>query len=200
MGDVLANQNLSRAGLVFEPDGLADRRTGDDELRMPVPGQEQVDVAAGHAHRHTQAHAPDAALQGIALREGGAHGERRRGGLPGVVVAANEQGDGVAAELEHLAAVLACAGEEGGEGVGDQPGDLLGAGLPAAREPLREAREAGDVAEGEGPPHTVMTGARTVGVLCQQGGDVGAQRGSGGVHRNGSVVPSRPRARAGCAG
>ena len=85
---------------------------------------------------------------------------RRRACTQGVVLAPEEQQDGVAAELQQVGMVGIGAPDQLREGGVDDAGYLLGA-LPAAlRERLGEVGEAGDVGEDERPLEALRTRRR----------------------------------------
>ncbi len=79
------------------------------------------------------------------------HPDRRRGRALRVVVAAEEQQDGVAAELEQVGVMRVGPADELAERGVDHARDLLGALAAALRERLGQIGEAGDVGEDERP-------------------------------------------------
>ena len=90
------------------------------------------------------------------------HPHGRRACAQGVVLAPEEQQDGVAAELQQVGVVGVGAPDQLREGGVDHAGYLLGA-LPAAlRERLGEVGEAGDVGEDERPLEALRTRRRRV--------------------------------------
>ena len=77
-----------------------------------------------------------------ASRSAAAHLDRRAGGLPGVVVAPEQQQEGITAELDEGARPLVGQREHGGEDAVEDLGELLGTDAAPAGEPLGQVREA----------------------------------------------------------
>ncbi len=136
--------------------------TGDDQLAVDPAHQEEVELAAVHADRDAQPHgagrrgAPPHALESLL------HAHRRRSRAQRVVLAPEQQQDGVATELEQVGVVGVGTADQLGEGGVDHAGDLLRTFPAALRERLGEIGEAGDVGEDDRPLEALCTQRRRV--------------------------------------
>ena len=140
-----ADDDLARRGEVLELEHPRRGRAGDEQLPVRLRGEEEMARAGVDAHRHAQLDRADRALGAADLLDRPLHvgGGARR--ALGVALAREEKEEGVAAELEHVAAVPLGDRDQVVEDRRDALHELLGARLPVHGEPLREGGEAGDV-------------------------------------------------------
>ncbi len=134
-----------RAALRIDDGGRS--RAGHQQLAVAPADQEQVDLAGVDPARHGQLHRTGGGLDPADLGEPGPHGERGGRGPGRGVLAAEQQQEGVAAELHERRAQLVGAHEQGGKRELDDVGDPLGALPPQHCEALGHRREAADVDE-----------------------------------------------------
>jgi len=163
-GGRVAEQHLARLGVGLQAHDLARHRPGDDELSEAVAGEERVDGSRGDRGRRPQRHDACVGAHAAERRHRALHVPCGSAGAAGVVAAAEEQKQRVAAELQRVAAELPRGADERGEHAVERVDELLDAGLAALGQAFGQRCEAGDVEEQEAavllPP-----GARGVG--CQ---------------------------------
>src|SRR4029079_9101930 len=111
--------------------------------------QEEVERVRVDADVHLQRHRPDRGLRPPELAQGLAHPVGRVAGSGRMVIAREEEQQGVAAELEQAAARGVGDVEQALEGAVHHLRHLLGAELALLREPLVQGREDRDVDEGQ---------------------------------------------------
>ena len=122
---------------------------GDDQLAVDPADEEEVELARMDADRHLQTDGPGRGGAPPHPRQRVLHSHCCRGRAQRMILAAEEQQNGVAAELEQVGMVRVGLPDQLGEGGVDHTGDLLGALAPALRERLGQIREAGDIGEHE---------------------------------------------------
>jgi hypothetical protein len=172
LGDQRVDERVALGRFALEADDLGRPGTGDQQLAVAGADEEHVERAGCDPDGH---------------REVGALGGRRRVqrplhqqpgvGRPSLVVVAAEQDqEGVTTELDHLAAVAVRRVDQGGEARVDQCRDLLGAGLALAGELLRQRREARDVGRQHRALETRPRRDRRVAEFDGEAGDERRQR------------------------
>ena len=167
-----AHHHLAGVGRLLHEGDQRRPATRDEELAMGAADEEEVELAAVQALRHPQRHLPGRRLQPPDVAQHAAHAERRAARAGEVPVALEEQQEGVAAELQEVAAVGVGDAEQRAERRADRLDELLGALAAAAREALGELREPGDVREQQRGVERVDRGARAVrrGGAARRGG------------------------------
>ena len=144
-----ADDDLAGLGGLLRLGGGGRPRAEDEELTRGRSDEEEVDVPGVHADRHREGQPSDRGGHGGGLAQGGAHLDGRVAGLLGMVLALEEEEEGVAAELEQLTAPRRGDAQHRPEDPVERLDDLLGADPAPARELLGEGGEAGDVGEDE---------------------------------------------------
>ena len=131
----------------------ADRGIGtrEHELAVDPADEEAVERAAVDADRHPQADRPGSGRAPAHGGQGLLHPDRCRAGALGMVRAAEQQQDGVSAELQEVGMVGVGRPDQLAERGIDDAGDLLGALPSALRERLGQLGEPRDVGEDERP-------------------------------------------------
>jgi hypothetical protein len=173
-----AQADLTGAGRRFHVGGDARRRAADEQLSVDVrvTDEEEVELAAVHADRHSQGDAARRSRQPPDDTQLRPHPVRRPRCPEGMVVALTQQQHRVPAPLDQVGTVVLCVGEQSREGLTENVAHLFGADIAPPREALGEPGEARDVDERQGAadPHVsgVITGWRPI---AQQHGDVGQQ-------------------------
>jgi hypothetical protein len=140
-----ADEDLAGIRGALHRDDPGARGTRDHELAMDVAGEKKVERAAVDADGHPERHRFSARADPPDLRDPPLHLDGGAARPRGMVVAAEEQQDGVAAPLDEPRSLDVGGGEQVGEAAVERVAHLLRADLPAAREALRQLREAGDV-------------------------------------------------------
>ena len=140
-----ADDDLAGRREILELEHARRRRPGDEQLAVRLGGEEEMARTRMDADRHAQLDRTDRALGLADLLDRPLHVGCGAGRALGVPLVGEEQEQGVAAELEHVAAVPLGDGDQIVEDRRDALHELLGAGLPVHREPLGECREARDV-------------------------------------------------------
>ena len=171
-GDLVAHERLALVGLAFEVDHLRGRRADDQQLAVVGPGEKHVERPVRGADGHREV----GALGGGGGVQRDLHRQRSVGAAAAVVVAPEQHEQGVAAELDDLAAVSVGGVDQRRETHVDQLGDLLGAGLALAGQLLRQRREARDVGRQHRPldlgPGRTGVGRQLGGEARHEGGEI----------------------------
>ena len=116
---------------------------------MRRPDDEEVARPGVHTGRHAQRNRADGAAHRARVLDEPLHVVRGAARAALVSVTREQEQQGVAAELEHVAAVALRDPDQPLEAAADQQDQLLGSQLAFAGEPFRQAREAGDVCRDE---------------------------------------------------
>ncbi len=166
LGGLLGGGHGTRAGAEHE------------QLAGGGADEEELDVAGVHAHRHRQGEPARRRGHGGRGAQRGPHLDGGVAGLLGVVLAPEEEEQGVAAELQQLAAAGCRDGEHRPEHPVERLDDLLGADPALPGEPLGECGEPRDVREHQGAVDGAVQCAGDLVVPDQrQGRDVATQVG-----------------------
>ena len=123
--------------------GLHARRrvgAGDDQLAVDAADEEEVERARVHADRHPQPHRTGRGRAPSHARKRLLHADRGCGRALRVILAAEEQQDGVAAELQQVGLLRVGAPDQLAERGVDDACDLLRALAPALRRAPRSGR------------------------------------------------------------
>nr|BFF09912.1 hypothetical protein GCM10025699_12150 [Microbacterium flavescens] len=144
------------------------RRAGQHHAHGVGAREEELEHSGVHAHRHPQSRAGGGQMDVADRGEHAIHVPGGVRGVLGVVVAAEEDEQRVARELEDVTAVVG-RGEEHGEDARQRRDELLGPLAPRGGELLGQGREARDVDEHGGAVHAQST-ARRPAVLYEQTG------------------------------
>ena len=148
-GHLGADEDLARRRGVLHLGRAGGGRARDDQLVVQRPDPEQLHGAAVEAHGHPQLHPADRQRLLDRRAQRGPHLHRGGGGLLRVIVADEQQQQGVPTELEQRAASLEGDVEHRPEHPVQDVGELLDADATAHRQAFGERREAGDVDEAE---------------------------------------------------
>ena len=148
---VSAEEDLARGRRRLHVHGAARRRTGDHELPVRIPHEEEVEGAAVDTHRHPQDDLPGGGIEASDAAQRSPHpmgGGRGPRGMPGPGEPDQER---VAPELQQAAVLAVGDGEQLGEDGAEHLGDLFGAHLAVAGQAFGHLREPGDVDEDHRP-------------------------------------------------
>ena len=140
-----ADDDLARRREVLQLEHPCRRGAGDEQLPVWLGGEEEMAWTRMDAHRHAELDGADRALGAADLLDRPLHVGGCAGGPLGVALAREEEQEGVAAELEHVASVPLGDRDQVVEDRRDALHELLGARLAVHRQPLGKRREAGDV-------------------------------------------------------
>ncbi len=176
LGGRFADEHLAGLRGVFQPERLGGRRPRDHQLAVRALDEEGVDGAGVDAGRHTQRHGADRAHRAAGVLDKPLHLDRGEARALLVAVALEQEEQGVAAELEHVAAAAERDPDQALEDAADDEDELLRAGAALGREALREGGEPGEVDGDECPRQLTETLAgRLPGPVHDEAREVGAQ-------------------------